>query len=167
MSKSSKPPKRPPGRASTYTQEAADEICQRLSRGETLASICRDEKMPAYRTVSAWKESHPEFGADFARAREEGFDVIAESCLEIADETGHDTLSTESGERPNTEWISRSKLRIETRLKLLAKWDPKRYGEKLAIGGATDLPPLQTLSDADLEARIAMLMSQAGNNGKG
>ena len=29
--------------------------------------------------------------------------------------------------------MQRSKLRIHTRLQLLAKWNPKKYGEKLAL----------------------------------
>lgn len=128
------------GRKSTYTAEAAQEICDRLSKGEPLAEICRSPGMPATRTVSDWKAEHPEFAADFARARDEGFDAIAADCLRIADETGMDSIETENGERPNAEWIARSRLRVETRLKLLAKWDPKRYGEKLALGGADDLP---------------------------
>jgi len=39
-------------------------------------------------------------------------------------ENGLDTIDGEH--------VSRSKLRIETRLKLLACWDPKRYGAKAA-----------------------------------
>ena len=119
------------GRPTSFRQHIADEICARLSTGEPLAQICRDEHMPAVRTVSDWKKADEAFSAAFARAREDGFDQIAADCLDIADETSMDTLSTEHGDRPNTEWISRSKLRIETRLKLLAKWDPKRYGEKV------------------------------------
>jgi hypothetical protein len=119
------------GRPSDYQQSIADEICARLSEGEPLAQICRDDGMPAVRTVSDWKRAHESFSANFAHAREEGFDRIAADCLDIADETSGDTIHTEDGDRPNTEWISRSKLRIETRLKLLAKWDPKRYGEKV------------------------------------
>lgn len=119
------------GRPSTYTQEKADEICARLGTGEPLAVICRDEHMPSVATVSNWKEAHKDFSVAIARAREEGFDQIAAECLDIADETGRDTIYGENGERADTEWISRSKLRIETRLKLLAKWDPKRYGDKL------------------------------------
>lgn len=123
------------GRLSEFKEVLADEICERLSKGETLASICRDEKMPAVRTVSDWKARHPEFAADFARARDEGFDAIAQDCLEIADHTGLDTIIGDENrdDRPNSEWIQRSKLRIETRLKLLAKWDPKRYGDKLEV----------------------------------
>lgn len=119
------------GRPSDYTQEVADAICARLADGEPLRQICRDEAMPAWRTVYDWKDAHADFAARIAHAREAGHDAIAADCLDIADETSFDTIQTENGDRPNTEWISRSKLRIETRLKLLAKWDPKRYGEKI------------------------------------
>jgi hypothetical protein len=148
--KKTEPAKKPQGRPSTYTEELAAEICARLSKGEPLAQICRDEHMPAVRTVSDWKTAHETFSADFGRARDDGYDVIAAECLDIADETSNDTLYTEHGDRPNTEWISRSKLRIETRLKLLAKWDPRRYGEKLAIGGASDLPPIDNKTTLDV-----------------
>ena len=122
---------KPPGRATTYTQEIADEICERLADGEPLRQICRDERMPAWRTVYAWKAANADFDARIAGAREAGFDAIAHECLEIADETAFDTIDSKEGVRANTEWISRSKLRVETRLKLLAKWDPKRYGDKI------------------------------------
>lgn len=36
----------------------------------------------------------------------------------------------------NTEHVQRSKLRIETRLKLLSKWFPKKYGDKLDVTSA-------------------------------
>ncbi len=142
-----KEPKKPHGRPSLYSEEVAAAICARLANGEPLTQICRDDNMPAVRTVSDWKTAHKEFSAAFACARDEGYDVIAADCLDIADETGNDTIYGEHGARANTEWISRSKLRIETRLKLLARWDPKRYGEKLAIGGAGDLPPVQSSLD--------------------
>lgn len=145
------------GRPSTFQQVVADEICARLSKGEPLAHICRDDHMPAVRTVSDWKVAHASFSADFACARDDGYDTIAAECLSIADEISKDTVYGDNGERPNTEWIARSKLRIETRLKLLAKWDPKRYGEKLAIGGAGDLPPLQT----ETNINVGMLSTEA------
>lgn len=125
------------GRKSTFDQKLADGILERLSNGEPLAAICRSEGMPKVRTVSDWKAAHPEFAANFARAREEGADALAAECLEIADETSNDTITLRKGEAeieiPNKEWILRSKLRVETRLKLLAKWFPKRYGDKIEM----------------------------------
>lgn len=145
------------GRKTTYDKKIAVSICQRLSDGEPLASICRETGYPSVRTVSDWKAAQPNFAADFARAREDGFDAIAEECLRIADETALDTVVTEHGDRANTEWISRSKLRVETRLKLLAKWDPKRYGERQAI----DINDVTPRTPAEIDARIAALMAKA------
>lgn len=142
-------PPKPRGRPSSFTQEIADEICARLAKGEPLAEICRSDNMPAVRTVSDWKASNPAFSASFARAREEGFDQIAADCLKIADDSSEDTLYGERGPHANTEWISRSRLRIETRLKLLAKWDPKRYGEKMQLTGDGG-GPVETKASLDV-----------------
>lgn len=133
------------GRHSTFKQEVADAICAKLSKGIPLAEICREEGMPAVRTVSDWKAAHEEFAADFARARDDGYDAIAASLLEIADDARNDWMETKNGKVLDAEHVQRSKLRIETRLKLLAKWDPRRYGEKIvnehtgADGGAITL----------------------------
>jgi hypothetical protein len=135
------------GRPSKYNDAILQEICKRLSEGETLASICRDDKMPHAGTVRDWMNGEVEnIDAEnvsrlIARARELGFDAIAQEALDIADETGRDTIRDENGKRnPDSEWISRSRLRVETRLKLLAKWDPKRYGEKQLLGSDPDNP---------------------------
>lgn len=67
-----------------------------------------------------------------ARAREDGFDQIAMDALRIADYGDDDRVPDGDGNlRTDSEVIQRSKLRVETRLKLLAKWDPKRYGERI------------------------------------
>jgi hypothetical protein len=126
------------GRPSLYSAELVETIADRLSKGEPMAVICRDEGMPAYRTVKDWMDSRPEVSAVIARAREEGFDVIATDCLEIADDARNDWMERAADEGDavalqfNGEHVQRSKLRIETRLKLLAKWD-KRYGDRLAV----------------------------------
>lgn len=103
--------------------------------------------MPAVRTVYDWRDKDEGFSADFGRARDDGFDAIAAECLRIAEDGTNDYVEKN---RPDgstydafdSEHVQRSKLRIETRLKLLAKWDPRRYGDKLALGQADDLGPL-------------------------
>lgn len=118
------------GRKSTFTEKIAAEICERLSRGEPLAVICRDEHMPAVSTVSDWKQEHKAFSVAFARARLDGFDALAAQCLEISDDETHDWLMTRKGAITNEVAIGRAKLQVETRLKLLAKWYPTRYGDR-------------------------------------
>jgi hypothetical protein len=124
---------------SLYTEELAQEICDRISEGEPLRKICRDDHMPMWRTVYKWIQADKSFGARITRARDIGFDAIAEEALDIADETERDTIATERGDVCNTEWISRSKLRVETRLKLLAKWSP-RYRDHNVIEATISKP---------------------------
>lgn len=155
------------GRPSTYTEQVAEAICNRLSEGEPLREICRDEGMPAWRTVYGWVQAHPEFNARIARARELGFDAIAEDALAIADDGRNDWMEKYDkegrsvGYELNGEHVQRSKLRIESRLKLLAKWCPKKYGERSAmeLTGANG-GPVQ-VSDTERAAKVAALMAAA------
>ena len=45
------------GRHSIYTPELAAAICDRISRGEPLEIICRDEGMPHAMTVHDWSSA--------------------------------------------------------------------------------------------------------------
>lgn len=118
----------------TYTQAIADDICARLSEGEPLRHICKTEGYPAVRTVSDWRKAHPDFDAAYLEARDAGFDAIADDCMEIADDGSRDyTVDKDGREVVDHDHIQRSKLRVDTRLKLLAKWDPRRYGDKIDL----------------------------------
>jgi hypothetical protein len=110
--------------------ELSDAAIDRVSQGEPLAAVCRDIGLKLS-TFYEWMEKDAELSGRFARARKSGFDIIAESLLDIADAPPPLTQqgSTDSGA------VQHTKLRIDTRLKLLAKWDPKRYGEKLEVSG--------------------------------
>lgn len=134
---------------STYTEALADEICERLSVGEPLRAICRDLHMPAWRTVYDWMRKDDDFSARIAHARELGHDAIAEQCLDIADDERHDWVNTRKGDVTNEVAISRAKLQIYTRLQLLAKWNPKKYGEKQDI----NLNAKVDVANAILQAR--------------
>lgn len=114
--------------------EMVPAICLRLSTGkEPMTVICRDLDIPV-RTVNQWRKDDADIALQFDEARDMGYDAIAADCLEIADDGSRDYMTLADGrEVLDHDHISRSKLRIETRLKLLAKWDPKRYGEKTAI----------------------------------
>lgn len=135
------------GRPDEYDQVLFDEVIRRLSGGEPLAAICRDEHMPSLRSVYRWKDRNYENLARFAHAREDGEEIIAASIMDIADAPPPLTAmgSTDGGA------VQHAKLRIETRLKLLAKWNPKKWGEKLGIGGADELPPVQTNATVTLD----------------
>lgn len=122
-----------------YSQEGreniAKEILGRLAKGEPLAVICRDEFLCNAETWRNWCKDDENLAIAYARAREDGFDQIAMQCLDIANTTheGVETTIKQDGsiEERRGDMLGHRKLQIETRLKLLAKWDPKRYGEKV------------------------------------
>lgn len=156
-----KAPARPRGGQTLFTPALAAHIRDELAKGIPLTIICAEPGMPCDETVRNWAAKDAAFALDIARAREQGFDRIALDALEIADQRHRDTIHTEHGEKPDTEWIARSKLRIETRLKLLAKWDPKRYGDKTTteITGAGG-------GDLNIGLRFIGAAVQQGNQGE-
>lgn len=125
----------PSGRPSLFTSEIADEICRRLADGESLRKICRDENMPHERRVREWdKDNRNGFSPQYTRAREIGYETLADELLEIADDGRNDTYKDDDGNTiVNTEIVSRSRIRIDTRKWMLSKMLPKIYGDKSSV----------------------------------
>ena len=119
---------------STFDQSKADEIIDRLSAGETAMDISRSPGMPAYRTMRDWCKAHPAFDEAWGEARDLGYDAIATRTRK----TARGKLECEGGDSSGD--VQRDKLIIETDLKLLAKWDPRRYGDKTLHGNDPENP---------------------------
>jgi hypothetical protein len=143
-----------PGRPSKRSSKVEQEICDRLSGGEPLAQICRSDGMPGLRTVYDWAEADADLSARIARAREAGEEVIAAQCLQIADTPveGQETTEKADGscEVKRSDMLGHRKLQIDTRLKLLAKWNPKKWGEKLEHRGDGSAPIPLVLTGSDV-----------------
>jgi hypothetical protein len=137
------------GRPSDFTQETADAICSRIAGGESLRSICNAEEMPDKATVFRWLADSEKaaFRDQYARAREAQADHMAEEILQIADDGTNDTYPTENGLAVNQDVIARSRLRVDARKWLASKMAPKKYGDKIAIGGADDLPAIRSKTE--------------------
>ncbi len=116
-----------------FDQAKAQAVCERVAAGEPLAIVCRDEGMPTDRTIRTWIAENQPFAADIARARESGYDVIAAKTRLIA-----------RGKDESTADVTRDRLIVETDLKLLARWDPKRYGDRIQ-------------SDVDLNVKVTLV----------
>ena len=156
------------GRPSKYTHELAAEICERLSDGEPLRQICRDNHMPAWTAIYAWAAIDKQLSERIAQAREQGYDAIAEDLLAIADTPlmGETETSSANGLTiTRQDMLGHRKLQIETRLKLLAKWNPKKYGDRQILAGDKD-SPLEV--KADLSVFETMLQTvELGRQAKG
>jgi len=104
-------------RPTLKTPEIIDEILDRLSSGEPMARICADEHMPSFRSVWRWEDEDDAFRQLSARAREHGTHFMADDCIRIADDDRLDP--------------SDKRVRIDTRIRLIGKWNAKRYGDKV------------------------------------
>jgi hypothetical protein len=112
-------------------QDVAEAIIAWIADGKPLREFCRLDGKPSFGTVYNWIKKDEQFAELFACAREQGEEVIAQECLEIADNGTNDWVDTKFGPQVNQEHIQRSRLRVDTRLKLLAKWNPKKYGDRV------------------------------------
>jgi hypothetical protein len=132
------------GRPSKYSPAVAQEICEGLAEGTPLREICRRDHMPEWRTVYDWMARDEALSAAIARARDIGYDKMAEECLQIADTPvqGSKIVETDDGKVMYTreDMLGHRKLQIETRLKLLAKFNPKKYGDRAILAGDVENP---------------------------
>lgn len=125
-----------------------DAICERLTAGDSQRQIAEDLGV-SVALLSTWL-SAPERSARAREARiaaARQFDEKAEAELRAASDPF--TLAKAKELAHHYRWKA-------------SKASPKEYGEKLAIGGAEDLPPLKGLSDDDLDARIQAKMEKLG-----
>ena len=105
------------------------EICDRLANRQPLAEICRLPHMPCHDLVTKWRHEDADINRCIVRAREAGYEKLAYECVEIADNPHQEERD-----------VQRDRLRVDTRLKLLAKWWPTKYGDKLEVAGDKDKP---------------------------
>ena len=132
-------------RPTIFNDALAEEICRRLAMGDPLAKICADDDMPAYSTVRKWEVENPAFSALSARAKVDGTHYMADECIEIADGNGDP---------------ADKRIRIDTRLRLIGKWNRKVYGDATTLkhtgpnGGPVEYT---NMTEAEIDARLAAL----------
>lgn len=135
-----RPPREGEGRPTKYTKALGAIICSRISEGESLRSIVKDEKMPASSTIFRWllDKEYKEFWEQYEKARNIQAELMFEELLDIADDGFNDYMEREnrdgsSYEVVNSEHIQRSRLRVDTRKWYLSKVLPKKFGDKLDL----------------------------------
>lgn len=143
-----------------YSPEIAAAICERLAAGESLRAICRTEGMPDESTVRHWAREEADFIPQYTRARELGYERMAEEIVEISDDGALDYIPGKDGPQFNSEHVQRSKLRVDTRKWLLSKMLPKVYGDKQQIEHSNPDGSL-TMSPEERAAKLAALVEAA------
>ena len=135
----------PAGRPSDFTQETANQICNRLAGGESLRSITEDPTMPSRQTIYSWMTARPAFLDQYVRAREEQAESMADEIVAIADETPETTpVFNRDGEqidiKLDSAYIQWQRNRIDARKWTAAKLRPKKYGDRVVHAGDDENP---------------------------
>lgn len=120
-------------RPTDFNQEIADIICDMVSTTtKGLRRLCAENpELPDESTIHRWRLKHEAFREQYAEAKRVQAELLAEEIIEIADDSSHDVIYDNDGnERINSEFVNRSRLRVDTRKWIAAKLLPKVYGDR-------------------------------------
>lgn len=119
------------GRPTDYTDELAKEICDTIaSTSKGIKKLCSENShWPNKDTIFTWLKNCEGFSDQYVRAKKCQIEAFIDDILEIADDSTQDAVINDQGNIVcNSEFIARSKLRIDTRKWLASKLVPKVYG---------------------------------------
>jgi hypothetical protein len=105
-------------------------VCTRIVDGVPLRAIAEAAGV-SKGTLITWLAGHPD---RYARARETLLHIKAEELEEIGERAASAKTAAE---------VAGLRLLSDNRKWLLSKLAPRKYGDKLAVGGADDLPPVR------------------------
>ena len=113
-----------------YTSELAERVCAEMATGKSLRQVARELEI-CEATVRKWVlDNRNGFSSQYARARELQIQALEDELREIADSADDETN------------VQSARLRVDTRKWIMSKIAPKKYGDKLAVGGSEDLGPV-------------------------
>lgn len=105
------------GRPTIFSEEIADEICERMVEGEDLVRICRDDHLPARSTIYKWMAENSVFRTRIACAREGLADFVASKIADLSEGTTDETANADRVRLAALQWRA-------------ARLAPRRYSEK-------------------------------------
>jgi len=114
-------------------------VLEHVALGGTLRAFCRQKGMPSYRTLYRWLDKDQEFLSRFTYvSRFLGARAIAEEALALVD-TPPPVIGEGDNARMDNAHVNWMRSRSDLRLKLLSKWYPQEYGDKVGIDAKGDI----------------------------
>lgn len=146
-------PRKGEGRPSIYTKKLGDSVCEGISNGWSVRTVCAEDAMPGLTTVFKWIRELPEFAKQYAQACEERTEAHNESLLEMGEEAIEKAQDVDP--KAAGAVVSAYKLKADNLKWSMSKMKPKKYGDKLDMTtNGKDLPQpllhvLRNNSDAE------------------
>lgn len=115
----------------------AAKVLEGMRGGLSAFKACKAAGVPQS-TFNLWLNNDPALAEEYARAREDLIELIAQEIIDLSDA---DVGLTPDGKK---DWaaIQKHKLQVDTRKWLLSKLAPKKFGEKLELSGDQNSPLL-------------------------
>lgn len=140
-----------------------DEVCDWLASGRTVIDYCEQDGKPKDWSVYQHIAKDEATVTRIAHARAQGADRIAEEALRIANTPQEGvtiTVDKDGRKEVREDMLGHRKLQVDTRLRLLAKWNSGRYGDshKVEHSGKVEVP---ALDDREAATRLAALLLEA------
>lgn len=143
-------------------------VCQSIRDGLSARKACAMHGV-GFAQLRLWCDQNEAFAQQYASAREVLYEHWEEDILEVADEQQIGTIRRDKllgSEIETRDMIDHRRLRVQTRQWLLSKLKPKKFGDKMALGGADDLPPIQSKADVTLTPEDAYKQMIGIGNGR-
>jgi hypothetical protein len=145
----------------TYTQEIADQICERLATSELgLEDVLEEIRLktgyaPDPSTVWYWRKKHPEFREQESDARHRQAQLLHDRAQKYAREPLigriERTITKADGSEETTvtvaDNVERSKLLVQTTLRRAGQLDGQRYGDKMDVSLGGEVAVKRVITD--------------------
>ena len=110
-----------------------------VANGGTVRAFCREKHNPSYNTIYRWLDKDKDLMTRFTyTSRFLGSRAIAEEALELVD-TVPPVIGDGDNARMDNAHVNWMRSRADLRLKLLSKWYPQEYGDKVGIDAKGDI----------------------------
>ena len=122
-------------------------VLQGMRDGLSAFNACQAAGVPQS-TFNRWVDADAKLAEDYAHAREDLIERMANEVMELADS---EVPETGDGKK---DWqaIQKHKLQVDTRKWLLSKLAPKKYGDKLEVSGDAANPLVQRIERVVVKA---------------
>lgn len=132
-------------------------VLQGMRDGLSAFKACQAAGVPQS-TFNRWVDADAKLVEDYAHAREDLIERMANEVLELADS---EVPETGDGKR---DWqaIQQRKLQVDSRKWLLSKLAPKKYGDRLELAGDKENPlQVQTIDASKLSTDVLAQIIEA------
>jgi hypothetical protein len=153
------------GRPTKYSPEITAEILTRITEGESLRSIVKDAHMPPQATVYEWLVAKPDFAEQYAYARDQQAETLADEIIALADEKPQEVTDDKGNGRIDNGWVTWQKNRVDARKWVASKLKPKKYGDRVTHAGDAE-NPLEIKASTEIFDTVLQTMELAKQKGK-